>query len=890
MSCSLHAWAPFRPRSVVVTESVFVLVLFWHLGSSSNSQIHKQLSHKELVDMFDVHSHTEVPKYEVVKVRLKRYLEPSAAWKSMHRRDVQPPENLLYYARILGRNFEMNLKRNQALVTRNLSIVRKMPGGRDVAITLRRSNCHYLGVNGSVVAAFSECDLDGGISGVILLPEEALQVKPVPSRLRHLVPDHDSGRELPRHALVETEDIPHVLYAAPPPKHKATARLVDNRVFSERPFDPWQNDRRRSSSSSPKRRSQRPPLRFGHPNITPTRWPQRYLHPDRRKQGSSSSGSRRRTTSVGSRKPSTSPRTETRPADSPGERQGDAPVYASGSGSGRRVKFLELAVFVDEKAYLSFLRFLGDERRLMDFILGYLNQVQAIYVQPSLREKIYISLVHLELQVKQPEDLPHFGGNRDMLLSSFCKYQAKRNPADDPTWDAALYLSGLNFFALENGRRNVVTMGLAPVGGVCHRDHNCVITEIGTTSDTGKPYASAGWTSAYVAAHEIGHNLGMLHDGWPHNDCPSNGFIMSPSRGTKGETTWSSCSAHVIHKMGDKTCLSNRPDGVTGLPDLESLQNLPGQEWDAHDQCKIFLRDHDAELYNTSLISNVCEQVICKTRNRQGYYKAGPALDGTFCGDYNWCLHGQCTRAREGSLPVVSGGWGPWRRDACHSGCLDNARGFSRDRRRCDRPRPRNTARTCRGDALRTKLCDDSKICKRRENPVLYASRKCAEWKTLVRDLSSKGAQVRHNPSRPWQACAVYCKINNGPWYTPRTELNDLGGSFFPDGSWCHNDGRRDFYCQNHVCQPEPSVAESSKGRSLWLQDVDVEPRLGNARPLASLRASPSPVYEAAFIYEGDASGPVGIVQTTHEGAGFDDVDDHEYADKDYVTLPGTSS
>ncbi|KAH8035346.1 hypothetical protein HPB51_004587 [Rhipicephalus microplus] len=202
-------------------------------------------------------------------------------------------------------------------------------------------------------------------------------------------------------------------------------------------------------------------------------------------------------------------------------------------------------------------------------------------------------------------------------------------------------------------------------------------------------------------------------------------------------------------------------------------------------------------------------------------------------------------------------------------------------------------------------------ICQRRENPVDYATRKCAEWKSLVRDLSSKGAQVRHNPAlwqfqitcliavplflslrfdgaaRPWQACAVYCKITNGPWYTPRTELNDLGGSFFPDGTWCHSDGGRDFYCQNHVCQPEPPKTSSSKGRALWLLQ-DVEPaRLQNARPLASLRAArPSPVYDAAFIYEEDTSRPVGVVQTISTGAGSDDAEDQEYADKDYVTLP----
>jgi predicted Zn-dependent protease len=37
-------------------------------------------------------------------------------------------------------------------------------------------------------------------------------------------------------------------------------------------------------------------------------------------------------------------------------------------------------------------------------------------------------------------------------------------------------------------------------------------------------------------AHEIGHNLGMSHD---HSaGCDKDGFIMSFSRGTKGETLW----------------------------------------------------------------------------------------------------------------------------------------------------------------------------------------------------------------------------------------------------------------------------------------------------------------------------------------------------------------
>lgn len=842
---------------------------------TAHPTIHTELSQRELVQIFEVGSHTEVPVYEVVKVRLKRSLRPRSTLSPLLGRRGRSPESVLYYAQVMGRNLEMNLQKNHALVVRNMSIVRKTSRGRAIPIRRAARNCHYIGVNGSVVAAFSECDVAGGISGVILLAEEVLQVKPLPARLRPSVQEFrgDPGRGL------QSEDVPHVIF--PAWNHKLH---LYNHIGQERGTS-LPTDKRRFGQ----RNRVNPPrtFRYQHPDRRRTPRPQRYPHPDRRQQQNKSN--------TGSPDKRGHPVVELGPSSA----AEDFPQRRPSS----KTKFLELAIFVDEKAYGNFVGFLGGEAKLTDFILGYINQVQAIYLQPSLQEKVHISLVHLELLEKQPADLPHYSGNRDLLLSSFCKYQSKRNPGDDSHprhWDTALYLSGLNFFAIEGGRKNVVTMGLAPVGGVCYRDHNCVITELGTTSDAGKPYPSAGWTSAYVAAHEIGHNLGMLHDGWPNNDCSSNGFIMSPSRGTKGETSWSSCSAHVVHKMGDRTCLSDKPDGVQNFPDHQALTNLPGQEWDSHEQCKIFLRDSDAELFNASLISYVCEQVICKTPNRQGFYKAGPALEGTFCGNHNWCRSGRCVAGPQNVLKPVPGGWGHWFEDSCHSGCILNAKGFRRDQRRCDSPKPRNTVHTCEGSPFRVRLCDDSNICGSRQSAVTYASQKCAEWKTLVRDLSSSGAQVRHNPSRQWQACAVYCKITNGPWYTPRTELNDAGGAFFPDGTWCHNDGRRDYYCQNHVCQ-----RQVSKGRSLSLTDtvlddpvLRTQPPLGPSRlyplrpsspratsqRLSSLLLPSTPPDPSSFIFEGeqqDTPVAVGILQQPG------DVDDQGYTDRDYVTVPG---
>ena len=52
---------------------------------------------------------------------------------------------------------------------------------------------------------------------------------------------------------------------------------------------------------------------------------------------------------------------------------------------------------------------------------------------------------------------------------------------------------------------------MALVTGVCDMLYNCVIGEIGVSNSAGKPYPTAGFTSVFVMAHEIGHNLGKVY-------------------------------------------------------------------------------------------------------------------------------------------------------------------------------------------------------------------------------------------------------------------------------------------------------------------------------------------------------------------------------------------
>lgn len=120
---------------------------------------------------------------------------------------------------------------------------------------------------------------------------------------------------------------------------------------------------------------------------------------------------------------------------------------------------------------------------------------------------------------------------------------------------------------------------------MCYRYYSCSISE-GTQ-----------FGSVFIITHEIGHSMGMEHDGMGvSSTCDEDKYLMSPTTGP-GKVTWSTCSGQNLKDFlqygtselrGGKSAV--KPICMTeSSRENKNIQysstTLPGEKYDANKQC-----------------------------------------------------------------------------------------------------------------------------------------------------------------------------------------------------------------------------------------------------------------------------------------------------------------
>lgn len=317
-----------------------------------------------------------------------------------------------------------------------------------------------------------------------------------------------------------------------------------------------------------------------------------------------------------------------------------------------------------------------DEHKLRQLLEAYIRQVEFNFSGLDSDTFAGVRLDLIETRLYKPD--VHLNGDVDQLLDEFCGHQSdeKLNRPVEGDWHLSLLLTSLDLFSGEDTQnygsleKSRSTMGVSVIDGISWRSLGCLIVEFGANYDhpmeahnssaLGETLPisymnpSRGFASTWVAAHEIGHSLGMHHDGPPFNaECDHGGVMSHDSNLNSINFTWSRCSSDRIDQLVHSSSLAS----YQFRPPIE-LENMPGQIFDLRFQCRTFAANLEAN-YNGSL-ETICDRTVwCQLSPSAAWHSdeamfvaIGPALEGTACdeGGSKICFRRQCTPLSHVSL------------------------------------------------------------------------------------------------------------------------------------------------------------------------------------------------------------------------------------------------
>lgn len=228
----------------------------------------------------------------------------------------------------------------------------------------------------------------------------------------------------------------------------------------------------------------------------------------------------------------------------------NSPILMQAAGASRRI---EISALGDELLMARF----GGEAQTRAAILQRLNNVDGIFS----------SQLGVEIQVPSVDIGDGLSATTaaSSLLDELGDLR-KRSPN--------LYSRGLTH--LFTGRDlDGAMVGIAFVDSLCHREFGAGLSEANGRSSV--------WTESLIAAHEIGHNFGAVHDGAADEACaatPDNQFLMASA--INGNPQFSACSLSLIRpKAAAASCITSLSPADIFVPaNLGVVQRPVGRAFD----------------------------------------------------------------------------------------------------------------------------------------------------------------------------------------------------------------------------------------------------------------------------------------------------------------------
>ncbi|XP_002741207.1 A disintegrin and metalloproteinase with thrombospondin motifs 10-like [Saccoglossus kowalevskii] len=289
--------------------------------------------------------------------------------------------------------------------------------------------------------------------------------------------------------------------------------------------------------------------------------------------------------------------------------------------------YVELQVVADSTMY----SYHGDDTA--QYILSMLNGVAALYDDDSLGVDITLYLTKLEIIAGQE---PEVVADADTSLNRFRNYMIPKYISDESSplhFDIAALITRVDLSYMGD----YMATGLAYKYGACNPGAMYSISE-----DSGP------MELVLTLAHEIGHNLGMRHDG-DQNTCADRVNIMTgyPVGGVNSEK-WSWCSDAAIKQFldsNDSGCLNQLPSSGNILKIDYKNEPAPGLIYGTDQQCQM-IYGNDALGCTDVQISGEekCLKLRCFQASKSSFCLTNPQppLDGTSCGSEKWCKKGIC--------------------------------------------------------------------------------------------------------------------------------------------------------------------------------------------------------------------------------------------------------